>query len=79
MEDWGRRQLAYTVQKSTKRIMFLMNIECSDAIIAELRNNFRFNDAVLRSLILRRKRAITDPSPLLKKEDDVDDFGEPLY
>lgn len=64
LEDWGRRQLAYPINKIHKAHYILMNIECDDKTIDELKTNFRYNDAVLRSLVLRRDTAITEPSPL---------------
>src|SRR3990167_1299638 len=68
-EDWGRRQLAYSISKVHKAHYFLLNIECEKAVIDELENAFRYNDAVLRSLILKRPRAIIEPSPMLKEGD----------
>ena len=73
LEDWGRRQLAYPIQKLHKAHYVLMNIECGDKQREELENAFRFNDAVLRNLILTKNRAVTDPSPLVKMQDDRDD------
>ena len=72
MEDWGRRQLAYPINKIHKAHYVLMNIECGDAVMNELEKAFRFNDAVLRNLILRVKKAITEPSPLAKREQNND-------
>src|SRR3990167_8746439 len=63
-EDWGRRQLAYSISKVHKAHYFLLNIECEKAVIDELENAFRYNDAVLRSLILKRPRALIENSPL---------------
>lgn len=63
-EDWGRRQLAYPINKVHKAHYILMNIECSQAVLEEIKNNFRFNDAILRNLILVTKEAETKPSPL---------------
>jgi len=71
-EDWGRRQLAYPINKIHKAHYVLMNIECDQASLDELESAFRFNDAVLRNLILSRKDAVTEPSPLVKPEDDRD-------
>lgn len=68
-EDWGRRQLAYSINKVHKAHYLLMNIECSKEVIDELEHAFRYNDAVLRNLILSRKRAVTKPSPMLKGAD----------
>jgi small subunit ribosomal protein S6 len=72
LEDWGRRQLAYPINKIHKAHYVLMNIECSAEALAELESAFRFNDAVLRNLVVRRKDAVTAPSPLAK-EDDKDE------
>ena len=69
LEDWGRRQLAYPINKIHKAHYVLMNLECSNETINELENAFRFNDAVLRNLIITQKRAITEPSPLAKSDD----------
>ena len=66
MEDWGRRQLAYPINKIHKAHYVLMNIECDGDTLEELENTFRFNDAVIRHLVVRRERAITEPSPLSK-------------
>ena len=65
-EDWGRRQLAYMINKVGKAHYFMLNIECDQAVLDELEGGFRLNDAVLRHLILAKKSAITDVSPLLK-------------
>ena len=68
LEDWGRRQLAYPIQKLHKAHYVLMNIECDFATLSELENAFKFNDAVLRHLTMKQKRAITEPSPMTKEE-----------
>lgn len=68
LEDWGRRQLAYTIQKVHKAHYVLMNIECDQATLDELERGFRFNDAILRHLIIRREEAIVTPSPMMKEE-----------
>ncbi|HMV17880.1 MAG TPA: 30S ribosomal protein S6 [Zoogloea sp.] len=68
LEDWGRRQLAYPIQKIHKAHYVLMNIECDQPTIAELEHGFKFNDAVLRHLSIRMKRAVTAPSPMMKEE-----------
>ena len=65
LEDWGRRHLAYPINKVHKAHYVLMNIECDQATLDELESNFRFNDAVLRSLTLVKKFAITSTSPIL--------------
>ena len=66
IEDWGRRQLAYPIQKLVKAHYVLMNIECSDATLADIENNFRFTDAILRHLVVKTKHAETAPSPMMK-------------
>lgn len=68
-EDWGRRQLAYPINKLLKAHYLLMNIECDQETLNELSNAFRYNDAVIRNLILNVKGAVKDPSPLLKEKD----------
>lgn len=68
LEDWGRRQLAYPIEKVHKAHYILMNIECDNATLGELEHAFRFNDAVLRQLVMKMKRAYTEASPLLKEE-----------
>ena len=75
LEDWGRRQLAYPIQKLAKAHYVLMNIECGTDELKELESAFRFNDAVLRNMIISRKEAVTDPSLLVKRGDDRDDRG----
>ncbi len=69
LEDWGRRQLAYPINKILKAHYVLMNIECDKDTLDELSNAFRYNDAVIRNLILNVKRAVKDPSPLLKDKE----------
>jgi small subunit ribosomal protein S6 len=69
MEDWGRRQLAYPIDKILKAHYVLMNIECDQETVNELSNTFRYNDAIIRNLILNVKTASTDASPLLKEKD----------
>ena len=71
LEDWGRRQLAYSINKIHKAHYTLMNIECSQQVMEELERAFRFNDAVLRSLTIRRDEAVTEASPLAKSADDA--------
>ena len=66
-EDWGRRQLAYSIQKVHKAHYLLLNIECDEETIEELKSTFRFNDAIIRSLVIRRKDAITEQSPMMKE------------
>jgi len=69
LEDWGRRQLAYPINKIHKAHYTLMNIECGLEVIDELEKAFRFNDAVLRNIIMRRDEAETGVSPLVKSND----------
>ena len=71
-EDIGRRQLAYPISKVHKGHYILMNIECNNEVRSELENSFKFNDAILRKLILKRSHAITTESMLMKKEKDKD-------
>lgn len=68
LEDWGRRQMAYPIQKVHKAHYVLMNIECDGEALAELEHAFKFNDAVLRHLTVKMKKAVTTPSPMMKDE-----------
>ncbi|MFC4158484.1 30S ribosomal protein S6 [Chitinimonas lacunae] len=68
LEDWGRRQLAYPIQKIHKAHYVLMNVEISQAILDELEHAFKFNDAVLRHLTIKMERAVVDASPMMKEE-----------
>ena len=68
LEDWGRRQLAYPIQKIHKAHYVLMNIECNQETLDELEHAFRFNDAVLRHLTVKTKTAVTEPSAMMKEE-----------
>lgn len=68
LEDWGRRQLAYSINKIHKAHYVLLNIEASEAVLEELTTNFRYNDAILRSLVIREDGAITEESFILKAE-----------
>lgn len=72
LEDWGRRQLAYPINKVHKAHYVLMNIECDYTALTELENAFRFNDAVLRNLIIKRDKAITEPSSLTRSSDELE-------
>jgi small subunit ribosomal protein S6 len=69
-EDWGRRPLAYPIKKVHKAHYVLMNIECDKETLGSLEYAFRYNDAVLRELIIKRDEAITEPSPMMKPEDE---------
>tara|TARA_B100001248_G_C27147574_1_gene347423 strand:- start:65 stop:565 length:501 start_codon:yes stop_codon:yes gene_type:complete len=68
LEDWGRRQLAYAINKIHKAHYILMNIECGQDVLEELNSTFKYNDAVLRSMVIRRAEAITSESPIMKQE-----------
>ena len=68
LEDWGRRHMAYSINKIHKAHYVLMNVECTEAALEELTTNFRYNDAVLRNLVIRTDAAVTDESPILKAE-----------
>ncbi|MBL4608976.1 MAG: 30S ribosomal protein S6 [Pseudomonadales bacterium] len=70
LENWGRRQMAYPINKLHKAHYVLMNIECKPDVLDELTSNFRFNDAVIRNLVVRCDEAITAESPLLKVADE---------
>lgn len=70
LEDWGRRQLAYPIEKLHKAHYILMNVQTTQQAVDELQTSFRFNDAVVRHLIMRVKRAITEQSPMLKAKDE---------
>ena len=68
LEDWGRRQLAYPINKIHKAHYILMNVECNQENLDELNSSFRYNDAVLRSMVIRRDEAVTEDSPIMKQE-----------
>ncbi len=70
LEDWGRRQLAYPINKIHKAHYVLMNIECDQTALNSLTSAFRFNDAVIRNLVIKRDKAILEPSPLARSGDD---------
>ena len=72
LEDWGRRQLAYPINKIHKAHYVLMNVECGEEVRDEIETAFRFNDAVIRNLILKRDEAITDMSILAKAKSEED-------
>lgn len=73
LEDWGRRQLAYPINKVVKAHYVLMNIECEKSTLDEIVGAFRFNDAVLRHLVISRNEAVTEPSPLVKSAEEKDE------
>ena len=76
LEDWGRRQLAYPIQNLVKAHYVLMNIEVGQDVLDELKNSFKFNDAVLRDLILVRDAADTEQSLIMKSKDEKGDKPE---
>jgi small subunit ribosomal protein S6 len=75
LEDWGRRQLAYPINKVHKAHYVLMNVECQAETLNELTGGFRFNDAILRHLVIHRNEAVTEPSPLAKAKEDRHEAG----
>ena len=76
LEDWGRRQLAYAINNVHKAHYVLMNVECTAKALAELEDNFRYNDAVIRNMILRRDEAVTGQSEMLKAEENRNERRE---
>ncbi|KXI21600.1 30S ribosomal protein S6 [Photobacterium sanguinicancri] len=77
LEDWGRRQMAYPINKLHKAHYVLMNVEAEQSVIDELESSFRFNDAVIRNMIMRAKNAVTEPSPMMKaKEERTERFSK---
>jgi len=68
LEDWGRRHLAYSINKIHKAHYILMNVECSDTVLNELTTTFRYNDAVLRHMVIRTDEAVVEESPIMKAE-----------
>ena len=75
LEDWGRRQLAYPIAKIFKAHYTLMNIECDQAALDELTSAFKFNDAVIRHMVLLQERAVTEASHLVKKDESREARG----
>ncbi|MBG6926408.1 30S ribosomal protein S6 [Pseudomonas aeruginosa] len=76
LEDWGRLQLAYAINNVHKAHYVLMNVECSAKALAELEDNFRYNDAVIRNLVMRRDEAVTEQSEMLKAEESRNERRE---
>ncbi|MEL7449579.1 MAG: 30S ribosomal protein S6 [Pseudomonadota bacterium] len=74
-EDWGRRQLAHPIAKVHKAHYLLLNIEASKSVLDELTGAFRFNDAVLRHLVINRDEAVTEPSPMARPKDEEREEG----
>ena len=77
VEDWGRRQMAYLIQKLAKAHYLCINIECGTEVLNELETGFRFNDAVLRHLTVQKSRAETTPSVMMKNSDRDDNRKAP--
>lgn len=73
LEDWGRRQMAFPINKIHKAHYVLMNIECNADALEQLNSAFRFNDAVIRNLVIKRKEAIVEQSPLMKSKEEDDE------
>ena len=78
-EDWGRRQLCYPIKKVHKAHYVLMNVECDNTALNELKHAFRYNDAVLRNLIIKREAAITELSAMMRPEDDRERGGDKAF
>ena len=78
LEDWGRRQLAYPINKVLKAHYVLMNVECTQDAFDEINNAFRFNDAVIRNMVIRRKKATTEPSPLIKANEEQEKSAQTM-
>ena len=76
LEDWGRRQLAYPIQNLVKAHYVLLNVEAEQTVLDELVDGFRFNDAVLRHLVMRRDDAVTEQSLIMKNKDEKGDKPE---
>lgn len=76
LEDWGRRQLAYAINNVHKAHYVLMNVECTAKALAELEDNFRYNDAVIRNMVIRRDEAVTGQSEMLKVEESRNERRE---
>lgn len=79
LEDWGRRQLAYPIGKIMKAHYILMNVECSEPVLNQIEDAFRYNDAVIRKLVLRKDKPITTSSPVARERENKsshDDIGE---
>ncbi|ARU90006.1 30S ribosomal protein S6 [Pseudomonas sp. M30-35] len=70
LEDWGRRQLAYAINNVHKAHYVMLNVECTGKALAELEDNFRYNDAVIRNMVIRREEAVVEQSEMLKAEEN---------
>ena len=77
LEDWGRRQLAYPIEKVHKAHYVLMNVECDQPTLDEMNDLFKFNDAVIRNLVIKKKSAVTEPSFLVQSGESSDVGPEP--
>lgn len=77
LEDWGRRQLAYPINKIHKAHYILLNIEVEQKVVAELEHSFRLDDAIIRSMVIRVKSAVTTDSPMVKNSDERRERKEP--
>lgn len=75
-EDWGRRQLAFPILKVHKAHYVMLNVECEKETLDEIVSAFRFNDAVLRHLVIARDEAVTEPSPMMRKDEEKEGRGE---
>ena len=78
-EDWGRRLLAYPIQKIHKAHYVMLNVECAQESLDELTSTFRYNDAVIRHMVIRRKKAITEPSLMAKRDEPERAPAAPAY
>jgi small subunit ribosomal protein S6 len=76
LEDWGRRQLAYPINNLMKAHYVLMNLECAQAGIDELTENFRYNDAVIRNMVLRKDHAVSEPSAIAREKEGRSDYSD---
>jgi len=76
LEDWGRRQLAYAINNVHKAHYVRMNVECTAKAVAEMEDNFRYNDAVIRNMVIRRDEAVTGQSEMLKAEESRNERRE---
>ncbi len=78
-EDWGRRQLAYPIKKMHKAHYLLLNVECDQEALDALKHAFRYNDAILRHLIIQRETAMTELSPMLRQDDEKESRSDRMH
>jgi len=78
-EDWGRKSLSYPINNVRKAHYMLLNIECGQPVLDELTHTFRFNDAIMRNLVLTVDHAITEPSAMMKNSDRSDERGRKSF